>query len=213
MRAKIINADCKDVLAKLPSDSIDSVVTDPPYELGFMNKGWDSKGIAYDVKMWAEVLRVLKPGGYALVFGGTRTYHRMAVAIEDAGFEIVDSIDWIYGSGFPKALDISKAIDKKLGKERPVIGTEKGSGNRIDTATAGGTFSGTQGGYNFAQEVAVTSAATPEAKQWEGWKTQLKPAHEPIVVARKPFVGTSPVSVLLEIQLRAQGVTEEIEWA
>lgn len=204
MRAKIINADCKDVLAKLPSDSIDSVVTDPPYELGFMNKGWDSKGIAYDVKMWAEVLRVLKPGGYALVFGGTRTYHRMAVAIEDAGFEIVDSIDWIYGSGFPKALDISKAIDKKLGATREV------SVSRTDGAGGVGLYDRSS---TFKPEYSETAAGSPEAKQWEGWKTQLKPAHEPIVVARKPFVGTSPVSVLLEIQLRAQGVTEEIEWA
>ena len=102
----------------MPDNSIDAVVTDPPYELGFMGKKWDSTGIAYSVEMWSEVLRVLKPGGHLLAFGGTRTYHRMTCAIEDAGFEIRDCIQWIYGSGFPKSMDISKAIDKKFKAKR-----------------------------------------------------------------------------------------------
>ena len=104
-----------DVLKTMADNSVDSVVTDPPYELGFMNKGWDKSGIANNVELWKEVLRVLKPGGHLLSFGGTRTYHRMTSAIEDAGFEIRDCIMWIYGSGFPKSMDIAKAIDKQLG--------------------------------------------------------------------------------------------------
>ena len=105
--------DCRDALAVLPDASVDAVVTDPPYELGFMGRAWDASGIAYDVDMWRQCLRVLKPGGHLLAFGGTRTYHRLTVAIEDAGFEIRDSLHWIYGSGFPKSLDVSKAIDKR----------------------------------------------------------------------------------------------------
>ena len=103
------------ILPTIPDNTIDAIVTDPPYELGFMGKKWDATGIAYNVELWAECLRVLKPGGHLLAFGGTRTYHRMTVAIEDAGFDIRDSIHWIYGSGFPKSLDVSKAIDKRGG--------------------------------------------------------------------------------------------------
>jgi hypothetical protein len=111
--ARVFLGDCRDVLKTLPDNSVDSVVTDPPYELGFMGKSWDSTGIAYDVTVWEECLRVLKPGGHILAFGGSRTWHRLAVAVEDAGFELRDSIAWIYGSGFPKSLNVSKAIDKK----------------------------------------------------------------------------------------------------
>jgi len=111
--ARVFLGDCREVLKTLPDNSVDSVVTDPPYELGFMGKKWDSSGIAYDVTVWEECLRVLKPGGHILAFGGTRTWHRLAVAIEDAGFEIRDNIAWMYGSGFPKSLDVSKAIDKR----------------------------------------------------------------------------------------------------
>ena len=116
--ARVVFGDCRDVLKTLADCSVDSVVTDPPYELGFMGKKWDSTGIAYDVTVWQECLRVLKPGGHILAFGGSRTWHRLAVAIEDAGFEIRDSIAWMYGSGFPKSLDVSKAIDKGQGKLR-----------------------------------------------------------------------------------------------
>ena len=113
----ILQGDCIEEMKKLPDNSVDSVVTDPPYELGFMGKSWDASGIAYNVDMWKEVLRVLKHGGYLLSFGGTRTYHRMACAIEDAGFEIRDMIEWIYGSGFPKSLNIWKKMQPEVEKQ------------------------------------------------------------------------------------------------
>ena len=112
--SKVLQGDCQDKLKELADNSVDSIVTDPPYELGFMGKSWDNTGIANNSEMWAECLRVLKPGGYLLSFGGTRTYHRMAVAIEDAGFEIRDMINWCYGSGFPKSLNVGKAYDKEM---------------------------------------------------------------------------------------------------
>lgn len=186
--------DCREILAGLPGASIDSIVTDPPYELGFMGKTWDSSGIAYDAAMWAECLRALKPGGHLLAFGGTRTYHRMTVAIEDAGFEIRDSIHWIYGSGFPKSLDVSKAIDKAAGAMREVVGSKdryRDGRERSDLGATGGEFLGLANGVND-----ITAPATPEAAAWSGWGTALKPAHEPIVVARKPLVGTVAGNVL-----------------
>jgi site-specific DNA-methyltransferase (adenine-specific) len=134
MVSEIIHSRCEVYLRTMPDNSIDSIVTDPPYEYGFMGKEWDKSGISYDVSMWKECLRVLKPGGHLLAFGGTRTYHRIACAIEDAGFQIRDQLQWIYGSGFPKSLDIGKSVD-----------------------------------------------------QWEGWGTALKPANEPICLARKPL--------------------------
>ena len=128
MTATIHLGDCREIIATLDDNSIDAIITDPPYELGFMGKKWDNTGIAYDVQLWSQCLRVLKPGGHLLAFGGTRTYHRMASAIEDAGFEIRDSIHWLYGSGFPKSHDVSKAIDKAAGAKRDVIGpTKKGA--------------------------------------------------------------------------------------
>jgi site-specific DNA-methyltransferase (adenine-specific) len=114
--AKVFLGDCRDVLKTLPDNSVDSIVTDPPYELGFMGKSWDSSGIAYDVNVWRECLRVLKPGGHVLAFGGSRTWHRLAVAVEDAGFELRDSIAWLSNKTFPKSLDVSKAIDKSDAK-------------------------------------------------------------------------------------------------
>jgi DNA modification methylase len=151
-RAWILNGDCRQVLAQLPADSIDSVVTDPPYELGFMGKKWDASGVAFDPETWRAVLRVLKPGAHMLAFSGTRTYHRMVCAIEDAGFEIRDQLAWMYGSGFPKSLDVSKAIDASYGVEQPI--------------NADGVIAN---------------------EQWSGWGTALKPAQEPIVLARKPL--------------------------
>ena len=106
--------DCIEGMKQLEDNSVDSIVTDPPYELGFMGKKWDNTGIAYSVEMWKEAFRVLKPGGHLLAFGGTRTYHRMTCAIEDAGFEIRDCIQWIYGSGFPKSLNIGKSLTKTI---------------------------------------------------------------------------------------------------
>jgi DNA modification methylase len=265
---ELLHGDCVELMRAMPDCSVDSIVTDPPYELGFMGKAWDGAGIAYSLDMWGEALRVLKPGSHLLAFGGTRTYHRMACAIEDAGFEIRDSIHWVYGSGFPKSLNIGKAIDKRGGSipwqaefaahlrdvkpkgvttaqinahvaengsksnfwghfidvtsqpllptvgqylrlrellpidpvwdeqflpeaEREVVGTSKGV---TRPGFAGDTY-GPNGG--IAVEVPVTAPATAEAARWEGWGTALKPAHEPIVVARKPLSGTVAGNVLV----------------
>lgn len=186
----ILVGDCREWMRKLKPNSIDAVVTDPPYELGFMEKSWDQSGVAFDPETWKLALRVLKPGGHLLAFGGTRTYHRIAVAIEDAGFEIRDSIDWIYGQGFPKSLDVSKAIDKMHGAEREPTG-------EVKTRHGGGAHSDKiQQLDPNARETPITRAATPEATRFEGWGTALKPAHEPIVVARKPLVGTVAANVL-----------------
>ena len=180
-----------DVLPTLEDNSVDSIVTDPPYELGFMGKSWDSSGIAYNVELWKECLRVLKPGGHLLSFGGTRTWHRVAVAIEDAGFEVRDSIAWMYGSGFPKSLDVSKAIDKAAGAERekiPATGSLHKNKNLNDDSWS-----------KIGEENPLMDSATPitlEAEKWEGWGTALKPAFEPIVVARKPLIGTVAANVL-----------------
>ena len=176
------------ILSQLPDASVDACVTDPPYELGFMGKGWDATGIAYDVDLWREVWRVLKPGGHLLAFGGTRTWHRLACAIEDAGFEVRDSIAWMYGSGFPKSLDVSKAIDKAAGAEREVVGT------RFRAAT--GRAEQGSGGYAFSEDFTETAPATDAARTWQGWGTALKPAFEPVVVARKPLAGTVAGNVL-----------------
>lgn len=167
-------------LRVMPANSVDCFVTDPPYELGFMGKHWDNTGIAYSVEFWKEVLRVLKPGGYLLSFGGSRTYHRMACAIEDAGFEVRDQIMWIYGSGFPKSMDVSKAFDKAAGAVRQVTGIAGKSGSARNCMA--GDFTG--------GEYLSTAPETDNAKEWQGWGTALKPAHEPICVARKPLVGT-----------------------
>jgi site-specific DNA-methyltransferase (adenine-specific) len=186
-RWRVEQGDCLDRLRALPDASVDSVVTDPPYGLAFMGKRWD-----YDVpsvEVWAECLRVLKPGGHLLAFAGTRTQHRMAVRIEDAGFDIRDMIAWVYGSGFPKSLDVSKAIDKAAGAERVVVGQEKnwGATTAADGKTAYGDYAG---GWS------VTAPATDAARQWQGWGTALKPALEPITVARKPLAGTVAANVL-----------------
>ena len=200
--------DCLEGLRALPDNSVDSIVTDPPYGLKFMGKAWD-----YDVppeEVWRECLRVLKPGGHLLCFAGTRTQHRMAVRIEDAGFEIRDMIAWVYGSGFPKSLDVSKAIDKAAGAEREVVGSKTVS--RDFTAGEGEDIA-FRSGRPGQTEVPVTAAATPEAQRWEGWGTALKPALEPITVARKPLT-SSHVNVLqmVESQLRERGVRGEILW-
>jgi DNA modification methylase len=189
MTGRILHGDCREQLATLPDNSIDAIVTDPPYELGFMGKQWDASGIAYDPTVWTECLRVLKPGGHLLAFGGTRTYHRMTAAIEDAGFEIRDSIHWLYGSGFPKSLDVSKAIDKAAGAEREVVGPHPYA--HLNKHRSHGSTYGTPN-----QTVDVTAPATDAAHQWNGWGTALKPAHEPIVLARKPLTGTVAANVL-----------------
>ena len=172
-----------DVLPTLAENSVDSIITDPPYELGFMGKSWDSSGIAFNVEVWRECLRVLKPGGHLLAFSGSRTYHRIAVAIEDAGFQIRDQIMWIYGSGFPKSLDVSKAIQKFNGVE-PIGFKENEDGK----------FFGN--GWNATPRQLFMPEPEGQAATWQGWGTALKPAHEPMVLARKPLIGTVAANVL-----------------
>jgi DNA modification methylase len=225
---QLLHGDCLELLKTLPENSIDSVVTDPPYHLtsivkrfgaddakspqfkigaygvgfdptgtgaafarmsrGFMGKQWDGGDIAFRLETWAEVWRVLKPGGHLLAFGGTRTFARMSVAIEDAGFEIRDTIMWLYGTGFPKSHDVSKGIDRAAGAEREVVGTHhRHGGGRHNNVPDSADDS-----FNLCRlkpdaEIPLTKAATPEAAQWEGWGTALKPAVEPIVLARKPL--------------------------
>ena len=171
-----------EVLKGLPDNSMDSVVTDPPYGLSFMGKKWD-----YDVpsvELWCEVLRVLKPGGHLLSFGGTRTYHRMVVNIEDAGFEIRDQIMWIYGSGFPKSHNIAKSIDKQLGVAPTVVGKLAAPASTKRVGTMGRPE---HSGSGWNEDSDLTEPTSDDAKQWQGWGTALKPANEPIVVARKPL--------------------------
>jgi len=188
----IYNGDCLEVLATLPENSVDTCITDPPYELGFMGKKWDSSGIAFQPETWQAVYRVLKPGALLLAFGGTRTYHRMVCAIEDAGFEIRDMVEWVYGSGFPKSYDIGKGIDKQAGKEPVVIG--KRTDGRYAYHFQDGNNQFVNAENNSRKEVdskigLITAPSTPEAQLWDGWGTALKPAHEPIVVAMKPIDG------------------------
>ncbi len=209
--------DCSDVLASLPENSIDSVVCDPPYGLtqnkrggsgvaslnlaspagrsrvttggGFMGKEWDA-GVP-DMEYWAAILRAAKPGAHLLAFGGTRTFHRLAVAIEDAGWEIRDTLMWVYGSGFPKSMDVSKQLDKMTGAEREVVHYDRYRDGIDRTPQNNGKsmFDGRNGNF-------TTAPATPEAAQWAGWGTALKPAWEPIIMARKPFAGTVAANVL-----------------
>jgi site-specific DNA-methyltransferase (adenine-specific) len=187
MKLEIKHGDCLEVLKTIPDNSVSSVVTDPPYGLSFMNKTWD-----YDVpsvEIWKECLRVLKPGGHLLAFSGSRTYHRMAVRIEDAGFEIRDQIMWVYGSGFPKSHNIGKAVDKLQGNEREVVGVQKYHRNTP----------GSNDGYKRPIDIEKRQNGFNVDKgtsEWEGWGTALKPSHEPIVMARKPL---SEKSVALNV--------------
>jgi DNA modification methylase len=282
MTVKLHCGNSKEVLKDYPDNSFDSIVTDPPYELGFMGKKWDGSGIAYDVELWAECLRVLKPGGYLLAFSGTRTYHRMTCAIEDAGFEIRDMVEWVYGSGFPKSHNISKAIDKINGESGrmykftkwmrstgitskqldEITGTcmgghylTKASQPAIPTAElwekmrphcgdvpewvdklverieaerevigesangiAGGSkqLAGQDGAWGFEGEYNLTAPATPEAQQWDGWGSNLKPAHEPICVARKPLAERTIAANVLEWGtggINVDGCRVEADWS
>ena len=215
----LLNGDCIEQMQKLKDEGkqIDSVVTDPPYHLtsiverygkdgsapakdkdglyqrqarGFMGKEWDGGDIAFRTDTWKLAYDLLKPGGYLLAFSASRNYHRMAVAIEDAGFEIRDQIMWIYGSGFPKSLNIGKAIDKRLGNEREVVGTRVSAFGDADGSE-------TDDGRNlWGKESTKEVELTKGNSEYEGWGTALKPAHEPIVMARKPLEGTNIDNVL-----------------
>ena len=190
---KLLLGDCLDKLKELDDNSVDSIVTDPPYGLAFMGKKWD-----YDVpsqEIWEECMRVLKPGGHLLAFAGSRTYHRMAVRIEDAGFEIRDQIMWVYGSGFPKSMNIGKEVDKKEGNVGKVIGQKKLWGANA----SGGRGNQNKNGYQPTEIGAVKYEEIREVcNEWEGWGTALKPAHEPIVMARKPLSEKTVVDNVLE---------------
>lgn len=175
---EVLVGDCRVRMADLPDESIDACVTDPPYEIGFMNRGWDSSGVAFDHATWRQVYRVLKPGGHLISFCASRTYHRMACAIEDVGFEIRDQIDWIYGTGFPHSLNVAKEVDQHLGVEPTVVATETRYNEPSGLVKVG------QGERVIERK--ITAATSPQAKQWEGWGTSLKPAHEPACLARKP---------------------------
>jgi DNA modification methylase len=188
---QLLLGDCREQLKLLADNSVDAIITDPPYELNFMNRAWDNSGIAYDPVVWGECLRVLKPGGHVLAFGGSRTYHRLATAIENAGFEIRDQIQWIYASGMPKSMDVSTAIDKELGTAH----LRKDAGP--NPAHRPSSYTWNQGGGETPMRPERKTAPASElAKSWEGWGTAIKPAHEPIVLARKPLIGTVATNVL-----------------
>lgn len=183
MKNKILCGDSLEVLKDFEDNYFHSVVTDPPYGLAFMGKKWD-----YDVpqvELWKEVYRVLKPGGHILSFAGSRTYHRMAVNIEDAGFEIRDMLGWLYGSGFPKSHNIGKAVDKLQGNKREVIGVSTGKG--YSSQQEKNKEQGFRPYKDGLPHEKADRTLTKGNSKWEGWGTALKPAHEPIVMARKPF--------------------------
>ena len=176
----IHHGDCIETMNAMPPESVDAIVTDPPYGLGFMGKKWDDLPPSLE---WAEACyRVLKPGGHIAAFGGTRTWHRLAVAIEDAGFEMRDSLAWIFGSGFPKSHNVSKAIDKLAGAKREVIGkVAQPAGNKPGGASLNMSVAG------MPDSADITAPATPDAERWQGWGTALKPGHEPVCIAVKPY--------------------------
>ena len=177
------HGDCREVMAAMGAESIDAIVSDPPYGIGFMGKEWDH-GVPGE-PFWAEALRVAKPGAHLVAFGGSRTFHRLTCAVEDAGWEIRDVLMWVYGSGFPKSLDVSKAIDKEAGATREVVGHSSRHAGRSSAAGAVGDLAR----FGSAGDM-LTAPATDAARQWSGWGTALKPAYEPIILARKPIRGT-----------------------
>ena len=189
---RLINGDCLEEMKKLEDNSVDTILTDPPYNLSFMGKDWDAfpgnQAFQEWTRQWAtEALRVAKPGAMMLCFGGTRTFHRIACGIEDAGWEIRDTMLWIYGSGFPKSYNISKGIDKKAGAEREVVG--KSEINIYKDNKNHKFFTEEEGNPEY-EKGDITAPSTEEAQLWDGWGTALKPAFEPIIVAMKPRDGT-----------------------
>lgn len=193
---RVVNRDCLEGMRELEENSVDAIVTDPPYGLSFMGQEWDHgvPGASY----WQEALRVAKPGAHLLACGGPRTHHRLMVAIEDAGWELRDCCMWVFGGGFPKSLDVGKAIDKAAGAERKVIGPRVTPDGRCRTLEPSGmqARAGLHGGGIRRREEWVTAPATDAAKRWDGWGTALKPAYEPVILARKPLDGTVAETVL-----------------
>lgn len=186
----LYHGDMRDILPGLQLEA-HAAVTDPPYGLSFMGKGWDKD--VPGVPFWEALKGVLLPGAHLLAFGGSRTQHRMGVAVEDAGFELRDTLMWLYGQGFPKGTDISKAIDRAAGaeRERRIVATKTGNSERRGEGEQGPTYGDAWGGFRDE-----SAPATPEAAQWDGWNTQLKPSYEPIILARKPMTGTVAANVL-----------------
>ena len=201
---KLYHGNMLDLLDVIGPESVDSIVTDPPYELNFMNKGWDNSGVAFQKETWSKCFTVLKRGGYLLAFGGSRTYHRIACAIEDAGFEIRDTIMWLYGSGMPKSMNIGKAVESKLvnGSANPadfknLEGEKAASGNwGLNKANMEQGARPTDYSADKHLRTVKVDYQTEEGKKWDGWGTCLKPAYEPIIVARKPCEGTTTDNIL-----------------
>jgi site-specific DNA-methyltransferase (adenine-specific) len=205
MNVNVTCSECSKRLDELEEESFDSCVTDPPYHFdgGFMDKEWDRSGISFDPEFWKKVKRVLKPGAHLAAFGGSETYHRIAVAIEDAGFELRESVDWIYAGGFAKSHDVSKAIDKHLGKkdDRKRVGLKEKASRKDGSMIQRNTYENQwvdnpSGWQERGRNPYKTAPASDEAEKWDGWDTQLKPAKEPIIIARKPLEGTVAENVL-----------------
>ena len=175
--------DCREVMARMDAESVDAVVSDPPYGLSFMGKEWDH-GVPGE-PFWAEALRVAKPGAHLVAFGGSRTFHRLVCAVEDAGWEIRDVLMWLYGSGFPKSLDVSKAIDKEAG-----VRFDASPASGVGFMGPGDAGTGVRGYNPTHNRLTRAGESTDAARQWSGWGTALKPAYEPIILARKPLRGT-----------------------
>ena len=186
--------DCLKVMGEMESDSIDAIVTDPPYGISYMSKRWDYDVPSEDV--WKEALRIVKPGGHALIFGGSRTFHRTVLEIEEAGWEIRDQIAWIYGQGFPKSVDISKEIDSQLGMEREIVGWKKGTGfdPSMDHPGMPGKMTGAK---HVSVDLPITAPNSLDAKAYHEWGTGLRPSLEPICLARKPLESTLAKNVML----------------
>lgn len=216
--AMILKGDNRELITEVESNSMDAIVTDPPYGLGkepdavqmlidwvqsghhevrgkgFMGKPWDA--FVPQPKFWAECFRVLKPGAYLVSFGGTRTFDLISLGLRLAGFEYRDTIMWVYGTGFSKSMDISKAMDKHLGVEREVLSTLPAGHGPLKTGHVNASGGGMSIGTDRSPEINVTEPTSDEAKEWAGWGTALKPAYEPILIFRKPLEGTVCQNVL-----------------
>jgi DNA modification methylase len=221
-KVRLLPGDCREVMATLPDASVDAIVCDPPYGLAFMGRAWDAPdGAPFAVELWAQALRVLKPGGHVVAFSGTRTYHRLACAIEDAGFEIRDQLAWVYGSGFPKSMDVAKQLDKVAGVKGE-FGAPKSAAHADMLARGVARRGEKHEGWDrpwMDDPEAVSNAqrqyipSTDAARQWQGWGTALKPSWEPICLARKPLSSLETnVLAVVESQLREHGVRGEIRW-